>query len=376
MTDRIFVATRKGLFTIERGERGADGGGYAITHASFVGDPVTMVLPDGRDGTVYAAVGHGHFGAKLHRSFDGGATFEPCAAPTYPKKPEGIDDRDPNRGTPIPWNLEQIWALEAGGASEPGVLWCGTIPGGLFRSGDRGASWELIESLWMHPKRKEWFGGGYDYPGIHSICVDPRDPRRITIGVSCGGVWVTEDAGAMWSCQTNGMYALYMPPERKEDPYIQDPHRLVQCKAKPDSLWVQHHNGVFRTTDGAASWKDVQAVKPTTFGFVVAVHPSEPDTAWFAPAKSDEQRVPVDAKLVVSRTRDGGKTFEALGRGLPQDHAYDLIYRHALDVDATGDRLALGSTTGGLWLSEDQGDSWSAMPARLPPIYAVRFMKS
>jgi hypothetical protein len=172
------------------------------------------------------------------------------------------------------------------------------------------------------------------------------------------------------------MYALYMPPERKEDPYIQDPHRLVQCKAKPDSLWVQHHNGVFRTTDGAASWKDVQAVKPTTFGFVVAVHPSEPDTAWFAPAKSDEQRVPVDAKLVVSRTRDGGKTFEALGRGLPQDHTYDLIYRHALDVDATGDRLALGSTTGGLWLSEDQGDSWAAMPARLPPIYAVRFMKS
>ncbi|HLM72014.1 MAG TPA: hypothetical protein VK459_04975 [Polyangiaceae bacterium] len=369
MLQSIYVATRKGLFNLERG----GDGGYRVGRASFVGDPVTMILPDGRDGSIYAAVGHGHFGAKLHRSRDGGATWEPCTNPTYPKKPDDMDDRDPMRGTPIPWNVELIWALEAGGASEPGVLWCGTIPGGLFRSRDGGASWELMESLWLHPKRKEWFGGGYDYPGIHSICVDQRNPGKVLAGVSCGGVWATEDAGATWNLRANGMFAAYMPPERRDDPSIQDPHRIVQCKGNPDGLWAQHHNGVFRSVDGAASWKEVPNVPPSTFGFAVAVHPTSPDTAWFAPAMSDEKRVPVGAKLTVARTRDGGATFESLGRGLPED-AYDIIYRHGLDVDPSGDRLAMGSTTGGLWTSDDQGDTWTALPARLPPVYSVRFV--
>ena len=103
------------------------------------------------------------------------------------------------------------------------------------------------------------------------------------------------------------------------------------------------------------------------------MHPRDPRTAWFAPAVKDERRVPVDGKLVVSRTRDGGETFEVLRAGLPQEHSYDLIYRHGLAVDETGDRLAIGSTTGGLWVSEDQGDRWAAVPARLPPVHAVRF---
>ena len=56
MADTIFVGTRKGLFKIERGS----GSSYSITQASFVGDPVTMVLHDARDGTIYASIGHGH----------------------------------------------------------------------------------------------------------------------------------------------------------------------------------------------------------------------------------------------------------------------------------------------------------------------------
>lgn len=370
MLESIFVGTRKGLFILERG---GDGGGYRVARSSFIGDPVTMVLPDGRDGAIYAAVGHGHFGAKLHRSRDGGATWEPCESPAYPKKPDDFDDRDPMRGTPIPWSVEQIWSLEAGGAGEPGTLWCGTIPGGLFRSRDGGGSWELIEPLWMHPKRKEWFGGGYDYPGIHSICVDPRDPKRVLVGVSCGGAWLTEDGGATWDLRAAGMFAAYMPPERRDDPSIQDPHRIAFCRDNPDALWCQHHNGVFRSVDGAASWTELPNVPPSTFGFAVAAHPKDPNTAWFAPALADEKRVPVDAKVTVARTRDGGASFESLGRGLPQIDAYDLIYRHGFDVDASGDRLAMGSTTGGLWTSDDQGDSWTLLAARLPPVYCVRF---
>jgi photosystem II stability/assembly factor-like uncharacterized protein len=136
---------------------------------------------------------------------------------------------------------------------------------------------------------------------------------------------------------------------------------------------VQHHNGIFRSTDAAASWAEITDVKPSVFGFAVAVHPEDGDTAWFVPAVKDEKRYPMDGRVVVNRTRDGGKTFETLTKGLPQEHAYDLVFRHALDIDETGERLAFGSTTGSLWISEDEGDSWAAVSANLPPVYAVRF---
>jgi hypothetical protein len=164
-----------------------------------------------------------------------------------------------------------------------------------------------------------------------------------------------------------------MPPERREDPDIQDPHRVAQCPSDPDVLWVQHHNGVFRSTDRALQWRDIPEINPSTFGFAVVAHPADPQTAWFVPAVKDECRVPADARVVVTRTRDGGDSFERLDRGLPQDHAYDLIYRHALDVDSSGERLVMGSTTGALWISEDAGDSWHTVSQHLPPVYQVRF---
>ena len=118
------------------------------------------------------------------------------------------------------------------------------------------------------------------------------------------------------------------------------------------------------------------AIRPSKFGFAVAAHPHDPDTAWFVPAVKDERRIPVDGKVVVARARDGGRSFEVLRKGLPQHHAYDLVWRHALAVDASGERLAFGSTSGGLWISEDGGDAWSMPEARLPPISAVRFVAS
>lgn len=366
MSDRIFVATRKGLFTLER-----QGGTWRITGADFLADHVSMLLSDPRDGHRYAALDHGHFGVKLHRS-NGDGTWEEIAAPAYPEKPEDEDDKD-MWGKPVPWTTAKIWALETGGPDESGVLWCGTIPGGLFRSTDRGTSWELVRTLWDHPKRKKWFGGGADLPGIHSICVDPRDPRRIQLGVSCGGVWTSADGGATWDCAGEGMRAAFMPPDQQYDPDIQDPHRLVQCRADPERLWVQHHNGIFRSDDGGARWHEITEAGPSVFGFAVVVHPDAGDTAWFVPAIKDEKRIPVAGQVVVTRTRDGGRTFETLRNGLPQEHAYDLVYRHALDIDPTGDRLAFGSTTGSLWISENQGDDWQCASQHLPPIYAVRF---
>jgi hypothetical protein len=370
MSNRFLVATRKGLFTFSHGASRVSP--WSITTTAFLGDNVSMVLEDPRDGTIWAALDHGHFGAKLHRSTDGGTTWTESASPAFPPKPEGEAEAEPSGGRAIPWTVLRIWSLEAGGSDDPDGLWCGTIPGGLFRSDDRGASWHLVRSLWDHPKRKEWFGGGAEFPGIHSICVEPGNSRRVAIGVSCGGVWVTEDLGATWSCQAKGMRAEYMPPERQFDPYIQDPHRVVRCPADPRCLWASHHNGVFRSTDGTASWQEVR-VPPSSFGFAVAVHPSRADTAWFVPAESDQRRIPIDGRVVVSRTRDGGRNFTELTRGLPQRHAYDLTYRHALDIDATGERLALGTTIGSLWVTVDEGDSWQTAAEHLPPVYAVRW---
>jgi hypothetical protein len=360
MSERVRVATRKGLFTVTR-----RGGRWEVGTPAFLGDPVTLSLDDARDHALYAALNLGHFGVKLRRSRDDGKNWEELEAPAYPPQPESAPG--------APWKLVQIWSLEAGGTSEPGVLWAGTIPGGLFRSRDHGQSWQLVRSLWDRPERLEWFGGGYDYPGIHSIVVDPRDPARVTLGISCGGVWVSEDAGETWRVSANGMRAAYMPPEQQNNPNTQDPHRVVACPARPETLWSQHHCGIFRSTDAAQHWTEITEVAPSSFGFAVAVHPSEPDVAWFVPAIKDERRVPVDARFVVTRTRDGGRSFDVLRAGLPTEPSYDLVYRHGLAVDSTGKRLAMGSTTGGLWISEDGGDSWQCVSLNLPPISAVRF---
>ena len=154
---------------------------------------------------------------------------------------------------------------------------------------------------------------------------------------------------------------------------MQDTHFIVQCPSAPDVLWCQHHNGVFHSADRGRTWREIKHIKPSVFGFTVAVHPHDPNTAWFIPAIKDEQRIPVDGRLVVARTLDGGVSFQVLGKGVPQEHAYDLVYRHALDVDASGDVLAFGSTTGGLWVSENGGDSWGEISCNLPPVYCVRF---
>ena len=356
VTDRAWVATRKGLFELRR-----NSAGWAVERLSFAGDPVSMLLPPQADGRMLAALNLGHFGVKLHASEDAGASWQEAATPAYPAQPEGAEGP--------PWKLVQIWSLEAA----HGTVWAGTLPGGLFRSADFGRSWSLVDALWQQPGRAQWFGGGYDVPGIHSICPHPQRGGELLVGISCGGVWVTRDDGANWTLQAKGMRAAYMPPDQAEDPNIQDPHRIVRCPAQPDVLWCQHHNGIWRSSDNAASWQDVANVPLANFGFAVAVHPEDGQTAWFAPAQADQRRVPVGAALAVNRTRDGGHSFTLCREGLPQQHCYDLVYRHGLTVADDGRQLLMGSTTGGLWASSDGGEQWQTVSQTLPPIYALRF---
>jgi hypothetical protein len=355
--DRAWVATRKGLFELHRH---ADG--WRIARSSFLGEPVSMLLPPRADGHMLAALNLGHFGVKVHASDDAGATWREVATPAFPAQPES------DKG--VPWNLVQIWSLAA---DARGAVWAGTLPGGLFRSDDFGGSWQLVDSLWNRPERAEWFGGGYDVPGIHSICPHPDHPDELLLGISCGGVWVTRDHGSSWTLQASGMLAGYMPPEQAENGNVQDPHCIVRCPARPEVLWCQHHGGIWRSGDNAGRWDEVTKAPLSSFGFAVAVHPRDADTAWFVPGVADQQRVPVAGALVVNRTRDGGHNFDTLRNGLPQAHSYDLAYRHGLAVADDGRHLLLGTTTGNLWGSPDAGDHWVAISHHLPPIHAVRF---
>jgi len=358
MNDRAWVATRKGLLELRRGGSAA----WEIARASFLGEPVSMLLPPiGGTGRMFAALNLGHFGVKVHVSDDCGATWNEVAAPAYPQQPE-------NAPGPA-WKLVQIWSL----AEARGTIWAGTLPGGLFRSHDGGASWQLVESLWNRPERLEWFGGGYDVPGIHSICTHPQRAGEMLVGVSCGGAWHSADDGASWTSRAKGMRAQYMPPEQAENANTQDPHAIVRCAAGPDRLWCQHHNGIWRSDDNAASWQQVSGVPVSDFGFAVAVDPRDGDRAWFVPAIADERRVPKDGAFVVNRTRDGGKSFETLREGLPQSQCYDLAYRHGLAVADDGKSLLVGSTTGSLWASHDAGERWSVVSNHMPPIFALRF---
>jgi len=331
----------------------------------FMGEPVSMTYVDTRNHTWWAALDLGHWGCKLHWSGDEGATWEEVEAPKYP---EGSQVKDSE-----PTSLKYIWAFAHGGHDHPDRLYIGTEPGGLFVSNNNGESFELVDSLWNHPSRKEqWFGGGRDNPGIHSILVDSDDSDHIFIGISVAGVFETKDGGNTWNPMNKGLKADFLP-----DPYAEighDPHLLISAPSDKTTMWQQNHCGVFVSRDAGLNWHDVsEKTGPAGFGFAIAVAKNDPETAWVVPGVSDQSRVAVDNSLCVCRTENAGKSWQTLRDGLPQNHVFDITYRHALDI--TGDTLAFGTTTGNLYLSDNRGDSWNVISNNLPMIYSLYFMR-
>jgi hypothetical protein len=359
-TSTLILGTRKGLFILE-----LSNGEWNVVRTAFAGAPVPYAMRDHRTGTLWASIDHGHWGQKLHRSDDGGETWEEVTAPKYP---EGEELKEG-----VPAATRYLWVLAPGGDDEPNRFYIGTEPGGLFRSDDAGRTFSLVESLWNHPTRREqWFGGGRDYPGIHSIWVDPRDSRRVLTAISCAGVFETIDDGASWNPRNKGLRADFLPNPDAE--VGQDTHYMAACASHPDVLWQQNHCGIFRSTDGATSWNHIsQEGGPAYFGFAIAADEHDPDTAWVVPADSDERRMAIGGALCVSRTTDGGTTWTTLRNGLPQENCYDVAFRHALDN--RGDRLAFGTTTGNVFVSDDRGDTWKCIGNYFPPVYSVRFVK-
>lgn len=353
----LLLGTHKGLLLI-------DSVSGQLIREFYPGVPVSYAMVDQRTSVLWAGVDHGHWGRKLHLSSDMGKTWEEAAAPKYP---EGTEI-EPGK----PATCSYLWLIQPGGVDQPERLYIGTEPGGLFMSDNSGESFELVESLWNHPSRaKNWFGGGRDFAGLCSIAVDPRDSNHIHIGISVGGVYETKDGGKTWEGCNKGMSANYLPDPNAE--YGHDPHFMIASPTNPDVLWQQNHCGVFRSVDGAKTWTNVsQPHGPVNFGFAIAVDEKDADVAWVVPAVSDEIRVAVDRALCVSRTDDGGKTWTDFRAGLPQQNCYDLVFRHALDIQ--GDTLAFGTTNGNLYVSNDRGESWRCLGDSLPPVYSVRFV--
>jgi photosystem II stability/assembly factor-like uncharacterized protein len=388
MSDRILVGSRKGTFIVEKSQ-----GRWAPRLAGHAGSGVNFVACDPHTGTLWAALGHGHWGAKLSRSSDGGATWVDASQIKYPEgarylaPPAPSEDDDPaappKKATLKDATLLKLWAIAFG---QPGRIYVGTIPGGLFVSSDGGESFELNRSLWNHESRggdlfegegtgmTHWYGTpaseGEFAPGIHSIVVDPRNHDRVLVAISTAGVLETTDGGKTWRSRNKGLLMDYMPDPGAE--WGHDPHSVELCPGAPDHVWQQNHCGVFYSSDGAANWKKVSRPENGVhFGFPVAADAKDGKTAWVVPGKADMQRMAIDGGLFVARTEDGGESWKELREGLPQENAYDVVYRHALGIG--GDRLAFGSTTGNLYVSENRGESWSAVANNLPPIYSVRF---
>ncbi len=348
--NKLLLGTRKGLIIYQN-----QNGKWKLTDTHFIGIPVSYTYVDKDSGIWWAFLDHGHWGVKVHQSTDEGTTWEELKAPEYP---EGEEVKEG-----VPASLKYIW----GAAKSGDKVLLGTDPGGLFETTDNGKTYSLNRGLWDHPSRKDWFGGGRDNPGIHSVCVDPRDENHIYIAISCAGVFETTDGGKSWKPMNKGLKADFLPDPDAE--IGQDPHLLVISPSNPDVMWQQNHCGIFKSEDAAKTWQDISEENgPANFGFLIQVHPENEDMAWVVPGVSDGVRVAIDQKLQVCRTDDGGKTWQSFTNGLPED-CYDIVYRHCMDYD--GDSLIFGTTTGNLFVSNDLGENWEAISNYLPMIYSV-----
>jgi len=328
----------------------------------FLGMPVSGIEVDPRTDTWWVSLAHKHWGQKIHFSNNRGKTWEEVPAPRYPENEEVSPG--------VPATLKYIWSLAAAGPDLPDQLLVGTEPGGLFKSTDNGKSFHLVESLWHHPSRPEhWFGGGRNHAGIHSIVFDPRDSRHFYVGISCAGVFETDDGGETWNVRNRGLRADYLP-----DPFPEvghDPHMLKICRTDPNIIWQQNHCGIFRSHDAGKSWKDVSQ-GAVNYGFALAVDNDDPNRAWVVPATSDQVRVAVDKALAVYRTDNGGKTWRDFREGLPQKNAYDIVLRHALE--RKNGELIFGTTTGNLYHSVNEGEAWSAISNNLPTVFCLKLV--
>ena len=353
----LLVGTMKGAFVFSSN---ADRREWRMEGPHFRGLSVYALAFDQRGGRrrILAGPQSMHWGAVVQASDDFGATW---SAP---------DRQNVRFSEDSGLALANIWQIRPGRASEPDVLYCGVEPAALFESRDAGESWSPVDGLLSHPHRPQWMPGGGGLC-LHTIVVDPADPRRMGVAISTGGFYRTEDGGQSWRARNVGVRAQFLPDKYPE--FGQCVHKVVHHPSRPERLFLQNHWGLYRSDDWGDTWHDIANGVPSDFGFAMEVHPQEPDTVYIVPLESDEFRVVPEARLRVYRTRDAGESWQPLGDGLPQQDAYETVLRDAMASDG-GDPAGIyfGTRGGKVFGSADAGDTWMEIAAALPPVVCVK----
>jgi photosystem II stability/assembly factor-like uncharacterized protein len=351
MSDRValLVGTRKGAFVLESDEARET---WSTRGPLCEGMPIHDIVHDAVSGRTYAAGGSPWYGATVFSSDD--------LLQTWTQSSSGLAydaGQDP---------VATVWSL----APANGALYAGVEPAGLFRSDDRGATWQHVTGLTSHPTRPQWQPGNGGLI-LHTIVPHPTDEQRMWVGISAVGVFETTDGGTTWSTRNKGVRADFVPGPPPE--FGQCVHKFAMAAGEPEHLYQQNHCGVYRSTDGGTTWEEITGTLPSDFGFVVGAHPRDPSTAWVIPlTAADKGRTMPDGSAAVYRTRDGGDSWEKLTAGLPHGHAHLGVLREAMAVDRLDPAgVYFGTSTGSVFASSDEGASWSRIVEDLPAVWSV-----
>jgi photosystem II stability/assembly factor-like uncharacterized protein len=239
----------------------------------------------------------------------------------------------------------------------------------LFESKDGGKSWNELSGLRQHDTGPKWQPGAGGMC-LHTILLDPQDPKRIFVAISAAGAFRTDDGGTTWKPINHGLHSEYIPDPAAEVGHCV--HRIAMHPSRPNTLFMQKHWDVMRSDDSGDSWREVSGNLPSDFGFPIDVHAHEPETIYVVPIKSDSEHYPPNRRLRVYRSRTGGNEWEALTKGLPQRNCYVNVLRDAMSVDSLEPcGIYFGTTGGQVYTSPDAGDSWKPIVRDLPAVLSV-----
>ncbi len=347
----LLIGTRKGVFLLESD---ALRHSWALRGPFCEAWPINHVIADSATGTIYGGGGNEWFGPAVWKSTDLGESWTHSS--------EGLAyaaGEEP---------IKAVWSLAPGG----GRLYAGVEPAGLFRSDHTGQTWRHVAGLQNHPSRSEWQPGGGGLV-LHSVVPHPDDEDQLWVAISAAGIFHTADAGETWQPRNQGTRNDYLPEGQRYPDYGQCVHSLVMAPGMPERLYQQNHCGMYRSDDGGRSWQSIEAGLPSTFGFPAAAHPRDPATLYLVPLNGDVLgRFMPEGQTAVWRTRDGGDTWQDLRGGLPQTNAFLSVLRQAMACDPLEPAgIYFGTTSGALFASVDEGDSWSCIAQHLPVITSV-----
>lgn len=345
----LLIGTPKGAFIVEGDAARHE---WRLRGPLCEGWPIHDISVEPGTGALLAGGASPWYGAAVWRSDDFGDTWGHSS--------EGLTYGDDGP------KLKTVWNVTASNGS----IYAGVEPAGLFRSHDSGSTWEHITGLTNHPTRPEWQPGNGGLI-LHSIVPHPTDEDRLWVGISAVGAFETRDGGVTWETRNRGVRADFSPDKYLE--FGQCVHKLVMAAGGGEHLYQQNHCGVYRSSDGGRQWEEITAGLPSQFGFPMAAHPRDPLTVWTIPLNGDDRgRFMPDASAAVWRTHDGGDTWIRSGAGLPERAAYVGVLREAMSVDRMDPvGVYFGTSTGQLYGSVDEGQTWSLIAENLPAIWSV-----